>query len=174
MAKTKISKIAKDLNVALPTVIEFLRKKNITIDDNPNTRVEDNVVDILVNEFRSDKDQKSKSEQFSSERQKEKTKPAQKEATKPVEEITWSVEPTAQPKIVGKNDINKNGKTAPKAPEKKEEPKAIVMPKEEAKSVDKKPKAKPAEEKPAQPQKKEEPKKEPIIVEKKEEDKYKG
>ena len=46
MAKTKISKVAKDLNVALPTVIEFLRKKDITIDDNPNTRVEDDIVAV--------------------------------------------------------------------------------------------------------------------------------
>ncbi len=161
MAKTKISKIAKDLNVALPTVIEFLRKKDITIDDNPNTRVEDDVVDILVNEFRSDKDQKSKSEQLSSERQKEKVKPVQKEAPKVVEEIVLPVEPTAQPKIVGKIDIDSIGKPAPKAPEKKkEEPVAIVEPQE---------KAKPVEEKQAQPQKKEEPKKEPVIVEKKEE-----
>ena len=170
MAKTKISKIAKDLNVALPTVIEFLRKKNINIDDNPNTRVEDDVVDILVNEFRSDKDQKSKSEQFSSERQKEKVKPIQKEAPKAVEEIVLPVEPAAQPKIVGKIDIDNIGKPAPKAPEKKkEEPKAPVAPKEEAKPVEKKPKAKPVEEKTAQPQKKEEPKKEPVVVEKKEE-----
>ena len=29
MAKTKISKVAKDLNVAIPTVIDFLRKKGI-------------------------------------------------------------------------------------------------------------------------------------------------
>ena len=115
MAKTKISKIAKDLNVALPTVIEFLRKKDITIDDNPNTRVEDDIVDILVKEFKNDKDQKSKSEQFSSERQKERTKPAQKETAKPVEEMVIAVEPTAQPKIVGKIDINNLGKPAAKA-----------------------------------------------------------
>ena len=168
MAKTKISKIAKDLNVALPTVIEFLRKKNINIDDNPNTRVEDDVVDILVNEFRSDKDQKSKSEQFSSERQKEKVKPVQKEAPKVAEEIVLPVEPAAQPKIVGKIDIDNIGKPAPKAPEKKkEEPKATIAPKE-AKPVEKKQKAKPVEEKTAQPQKKEEPKKESVVVEKKE------
>ena len=30
MAKTKISKVAKDLNVAIPTVIDFLRKKGIS------------------------------------------------------------------------------------------------------------------------------------------------
>ncbi len=141
MAKTKISKIAKDLNVALPTVIEFLHKKNITIDDNPNTRVEDDIVDILVKEFKNDKDLKSKSEQFSSERQKERSKPAPKETPKPVEEIVLTVEPAAQPKIVGKIDIDNIGKPAPKAPEKTkqgQEPSPVVsQPQEvEAKPVE--------------------------------------
>ena len=157
MAKTKISKIAKDLNVSVSTAIEFLRKKNITVEDNPNARIEDDAVNILINEFRSDKDQKIKSEQFSSERQKEKTKPAQKEATKPVEEITLSVEPAAQPKIVGKIDINNIGKPAAKAPEKVELPK-----KEEAKAPEQ-PKVKVAPEKKPQPkvEKKEAPKAQP-------------
>ena len=110
MAKTKISKVAKDLNVALPTVIDFLRKKDITIDDNPNTRVEDDVVELLVKEFSDDKKQKNKSEQFSSERQKEKVKPA----PKPVEEIKIVAEVSQQPKILGKIDIDNVGKPATK------------------------------------------------------------
>ena len=76
MARTKISKIAKDLNVALPTVIEFLRKKDITVDDNPNARIEDDAVELLVKEFRNDKDLKTLSDQFSSERFKGKEKKA--------------------------------------------------------------------------------------------------
>ena len=60
MAKTKISKLAKDLNVALPTVIEFLRKNNIEIDENPNTRVEDNIAEMLNNEFNKDRLLKNK------------------------------------------------------------------------------------------------------------------
>ena len=157
MAKTKISKIAKDLNVSVSTAIEFLRKKNITVEDNPNARIEDDAVNILINEFRSDKDQKIKSEQFSSERQKEKTKPAQKEATKPVEEITLPVEPAAQPKIVGKIDINNIGKPAAKAPEK------VELPKKEEAKVPEQPKVKVAPEKKPQPkvEKKEEPKAQP-------------
>ena len=115
MAKTKISKVAKDLNVALPTVIDFLRKKDITIDDNPNTRVEDDVVALLVKEFSDDKQLKSKSEQFSSERQKEKTKPA----PKPAEEIKIVAEIKQQPKILGKIDIDNVGKPTTKAPETK-------------------------------------------------------
>ena len=70
MARIKISKVAKDLNVALPTVVEFLRGKNITVDDNPNARIEEEVVSLLVNAFKSDKDQKSlaKSRKFRSKR----------------------------------------------------------------------------------------------------------
>ena len=177
MAKTKISKVAKDLNVALPTVIEFLRKKDITIDDNPNTRVEDDIVDILVKEFKNDKDQKDKSEQFSSERQKERTKPVQKEQAKPVEEISLVAEPSAQPKIIGKIDIDNIGKPVAKPVQK--EPEAAkpvsqpeVKPTEEKKTVVETPKEKitekPIEQKVAEVKevKKEEPK-QPIIVEKK-------
>ena len=113
MARTKISKVAKDLNVALPTVVDFLRSKNITIDDNPNARVEDDVVDLLVKEFKSDKDLKTKSEQFSSERlqQREKTKPV----AKPVDEIKLPSE-INKPKIIGKIELDKHGNPVKAAP----------------------------------------------------------
>ena len=52
MAKTKISVIARNLNVGLNTVTDFLRKKNIEVEDNnPNFRVEDDVTELLVKEF---------------------------------------------------------------------------------------------------------------------------
>ena len=127
MARTKISKVAKDLNVALPTVVGFLRGKNITIDDNPNARIEDDVVDLLVKEFKNDKDQKTKSEQFSSERmqQREKTKPA----SRPVDEIKLSSE-INKPKILGKIELDKHGNpvrhSEPAAPARQEAPEAPV------------------------------------------------
>lgn len=125
MARTKISKVAKDLNVALPTVVDFLRSKNITVDDNPNARIEDDVVDILVKEFKSDKDQKTKSEQFSTERQQQRVKPA---SAKP-EEIKLPSE-LNKPKILGKIELDRHGNPvrheaaapqteAPKAPAEK-------------------------------------------------------
>ena len=125
MAKTKISKVAKDLNVAIPTVIDFLRKKGISIEDNPNARIEDDAYNLLVSEFSTDKEQKNKSAQFSSERQKEKNKPAPKEAPKQVEEIKISAEPTQQPKILGKIDLSTAGKPAQKPAEPKQEPKEV-------------------------------------------------
>ncbi len=102
----KISKVAKELNVAVPTVIEFLRKKNIEIDGNPNTRIEDNLVDLLVKEFKPDQVLKSQSDQMTSERKKE-AKPA-KDAPRPVEEIKLPSE-TIKPKFVGKIELDAKG-----------------------------------------------------------------
>ena len=161
MAKTKISKIAKDLNVAMPTLIEFLRKKGITVDDNPNARVEEDVFDMLVSAFKSDKDLKSKSEQFSSERQKEKAKPV-KEAP---QEIKLSSE-AQKPKIIGKIDLSKSGKPVakpaePVAAEKPAEPIKPIEPKvEEAPKVAEKkaePEVKPVVPEPVAPKKEEKP-----------------
>ena len=60
MARIKISKVAKDLNVSVATVVEALRKKNITVpDDNPNFRLEEAEADILYQQFKVDKDQKT-------------------------------------------------------------------------------------------------------------------
>lgn len=114
----KISKVAKDLNVGRATLVEFLKKKNISIDSSPNARIEDEHYDLLVKEFKTDKDLKMKSEIYSSERQKEKVKPApaveiNKEEHKPkIEEIKTVIEPAPTPKIIGKIDIDNIGKPA--------------------------------------------------------------
>ncbi|MCC8038015.1 MAG: translation initiation factor IF-2 [Bacteroidales bacterium] len=112
----KISKVAKELNVAVPTVIEFLRKKNIEIDGNPNTRIEDDLVDLLVKEFKPDQVLKSKSDQMTSERKKE-SKPA-KDAPRPVEEIKLPSE-TIKPKFVGKIELDAKGNPITPKPEPK-------------------------------------------------------
>lgn len=68
MAKTKISKVATDLNVSLATVFDFLRKRDINIDESPNTRVEQDVVDMLMHAFKSDVNlKKTSSEAWQSE-----------------------------------------------------------------------------------------------------------
>lgn len=137
MARTKISKVAKDFNVALPTVIEFLRKKGITIEDNPNARIEDDVYDILVKEYQPDRVQKSMSDHLSSDRQPAKQKPAAQP-----EEVKIVSQPAPGPKVVGHIDLDRKGEpvkpAAPKAEVKPAEPKA-------------EPKAEPVEKKEPQP-----------------------
>ena len=50
--RIKISKVAKDLNVGINTAVEFLRKNNVEIEENPgpNTRIDEDAVDILTKE----------------------------------------------------------------------------------------------------------------------------
>ena len=139
MARTKISKAAKDFNVALPTVIEFLRKKGITIDDNPNARIEDDVYDMLVKEYQPDRLEKSKSDNLHNDRQH--TKPAPQEAPKAQENTPEAPEAPAAPvgpKVVGHINLDGRGepvKSAPEQPKKAETPKpAASAPKPEAKS----------------------------------------
>ena len=107
MARTKISKIAKDLNISLSTAVEFLRKKDITVDDNPNARVDDDVVDILVKEFKSDQDLKTKSEKFSNERQQQREKARPAKPAEP-EEIRLTSE-INKPRILGKIELDSKG-----------------------------------------------------------------
>ena len=131
----KISKAAKELNVGYQHIVDFLNKNNITVDSNPNARISDEQYQMLVDAFKTDRDQKIKSEDFFKERQKEKAKPAKAE---PKEElIKTSTEQLQAPKVLGKIDLSQAGKPQPKP----EAPKAEV--KEQPKKVET-PKAKPA------------------------------
>lgn len=146
MAKTKISTLAKELNVALPTVFDFLRKKNISIDESPNTRVEDDIVALLTGEFKHDKDLKNKSEQITSERVRVKTPTRDPQ---PAEEPA-SAERTGGPRILGKLDFDAKGRPVVK---KNEEPTKAAPAKEAPKAETPAPKAEPvAVEKPKAPE----------------------
>ncbi len=57
--RIKISKIAKDLNVGVGTVVDFLAKHNIIVENNPNARVDEKAEALLMTEFSSDKADKS-------------------------------------------------------------------------------------------------------------------
>ena len=111
----KIIKAAKDFNVGQSTLIEYLKKKNIEVDEDkgPNARISKETYDLLASAFKSDKDTKMQSDVLT-ERLKDKRQTAPKEESKPVvEEIKTVVEPIQRPKIVGKINIDSNGKAAP-------------------------------------------------------------
>ena len=65
----RLNKVTRDLNVGIATVVDFLQKKGYTIDPNPNARITDEQYDVLVKEFRRDKDLKMESEKIIQERQ---------------------------------------------------------------------------------------------------------
>ena len=62
---TRLSKIAREFNVGISTIVEFLRKKGYAVDPNPNTKVTEEIFDILVEEFSSDISIKRESDRLS-------------------------------------------------------------------------------------------------------------
>ena len=106
----KISKVAKDLNVGTSTIIEFLSKKNITVESNPNARISDEHYKMLLDAFRTDKDQRIKSDNFINERRQERSKPERKRKE---EDFISTESQIPTPKIVGKIDLSQAGKPKP-------------------------------------------------------------
>ena len=61
---TRLSKIAKELNVGTSTIVEFLHKKGIIIDSNPNTKITPEQHNLLLKEYSSDLNVKKESEKL--------------------------------------------------------------------------------------------------------------
>jgi translation initiation factor IF-2 len=57
----RLGKAAGELNVGVPTLIEFLHSKGIKIDTNPNTRLEQEHFEMLCQEFAADQNLKEQS-----------------------------------------------------------------------------------------------------------------
>ncbi|MBQ1835706.1 MAG: hypothetical protein II129_01545, partial [Paludibacteraceae bacterium] len=51
----RISKVIKDLNVGLDTIVEFLSSKGENVEQNPNAKITDEQYELLVEEFDTDK-----------------------------------------------------------------------------------------------------------------------
>jgi translation initiation factor IF-2 len=87
-AKKRLSKIAKEFNLGISTILEFLEKKGFEIESNPNTKVPPECYDILLDEFGDQITVKEKA-QGVSQRIKERR---QERSTKPEETETESAE----------------------------------------------------------------------------------
>lgn len=76
----RLIKVSKDLNVGINSLVEFLQKKGFAVEANPNTKIDDEQYDLLVNEFGKDKKIKLASDR-NKELQKEKKKTTQSESS---------------------------------------------------------------------------------------------
>jgi translation initiation factor IF-2 len=69
----RLGKAASELNVGVSTLVEFLDSKGIKIDSNPNTKLEENQMDMLRSEFSADVDLKEQSKNTNVNREKRET-----------------------------------------------------------------------------------------------------
>src|SRR5690554_898615 len=151
----RLSKVARECNVGISTIVEFLHKKGIELDMNPNTKVDADTVELLKKEFRQDQSVKKASEELIERKQKEKKEAVSIETVhKPVEEdveddkvsideIMNRGRKGPEVKVVGKVDSSKR-KPAP-APAPVKEEKKEEKPLEEKKPVEAKKPAAPKE-----------------------------
>ncbi len=61
---TRLSKAAREFNVGISTIVEFLTNKGHSIDSKPNTKIPAEIYDILVQEFQSEKAVKEESKKI--------------------------------------------------------------------------------------------------------------
>jgi translation initiation factor IF-2 len=145
----RLNKVAKELNVSVSTIVDFLASKGHPIDANPNAKVEENIYSLLLSEFQAEKSEKEKSLKVSIGKEKRESitlEEAPKVAPKkedelvekeeiiiksvkvePVdvkEEVKAAVPETKQPTVVGKIDLDALSKPKRGAKKKEEEVKA--------------------------------------------------
>jgi translation initiation factor IF-2 len=59
---TRLSKIAREFNVGISTIVDFLKKKGELVDTNPNSKISSEQYDLLMEEFSNDLSIKRESE----------------------------------------------------------------------------------------------------------------
>ena len=141
----RLSKLTREFNVGIHTIVEFLHKKGFDIDSNPNTKVSAEALQLLEKEYKVDFSIKKESEKislkshrpkkesisiddFEDEEEETAEKPApkvvpEKKETK-IEEAVIPVEKIDKFKVVGKMDLSTLNKPKKKViVEKKPEPK---------------------------------------------------
>ena len=125
----RLSKIAREFNVGIHTLVEFLASKDITVESNPNTKIDAEIYSVLLAEFQSEISAKEESKKVSIGTEKEtitleqvQSVSIEKVEEKPKEE---EKKPIEELKVLGKIDLDKlNLKTRPekkKVAAKKEE-----------------------------------------------------
>lgn len=130
----RLSKIAKELNVGISTVVDFLDKKGHSIPNDPNHKISDDEEDMLYQEFSKDKKMRIDSERVSQQRQiKEKKESVSIEGfdspKKKEEEIKTVIPEGQMPKIkpVGKINLDNLYNNSKKEEAKNEKPKEVEV-----------------------------------------------
>jgi translation initiation factor IF-2 len=60
----RLSKVAREFNIGINTIVDFLTKKGHKIDNNPNTKLSPEAYDLLVKEYQGEKHVKEESKKI--------------------------------------------------------------------------------------------------------------
>jgi len=129
----RLSKVAREFNVGIHTIVEFLEKKGFDVELNPNTKLTDEMYHHIEDEYNTDLNVRKKSEALSKQKHHKETisiediradlkeEPEKPEKSKANEPENIKVPKKEAPKVIGKIDLDNLSKK--KEEPKKEEPK---------------------------------------------------
>lgn len=69
----RLSKAAKEFNVGITTIVDFLGKKGFKLENNPNTKISPEMYDLLAKEYQKDKSNKEQAKKIEIEYQRHQT-----------------------------------------------------------------------------------------------------
>ena len=116
----RLSKVARELNVGISTIVEFLNSQNKEVSSNPNTKIGEELYMLLLQEFQKEKFEKEKADNVVIEQSERKVISISKEdSKKKVEKIIAKADKLSGPSVLGKIDLSPKEKQAESV---KEEP----------------------------------------------------
>ena len=71
-AKIRLNKVLRELNISLDRAVDYLNSKGHDVDARPTTKISDEVYQVLLDEFQTDKSKKVASKEVGEEKRKEK------------------------------------------------------------------------------------------------------
>ena len=133
MATLRLNKVLRELNISLDRAVEHLSKKGLEIEARPTTKISDEVYNVLLDEFQTDRSKKVASKEVGEEKRKEKealrvAHEEELEKKRLAEEAKREIYKTESEKLSGVKTIGKidvEPKVTPKKEVKKEVKKEI-------------------------------------------------
>lgn len=116
----RLSKVAREFNVGISTIIDFLETQNIKIEANPNSKISEDIYNILMVEYSSDIQLKEESKQIKFFQDKEEIEKQDEKITQAEEEKVVEDEQHIEIKTTPKPELIK-----PSTPKPKEEVKVV-------------------------------------------------
>ena len=109
----RLSKVARELNVGISTIVEFLSSQNKDVSSNPNTKIGEELYMLLLQEFQKEKFEKEKADNVVIEQTERKVISINKqEPKKNIEKIIATADKLSGPSVLGKIDLTPKEKPA--------------------------------------------------------------
>ncbi|MDX9802302.1 MAG: translation initiation factor IF-2, partial [Spirochaetia bacterium] len=112
----RLSKLAREFNVGIHTIVEFLHKKGFDLDSNPNTKVSEEAIALLEKEYKIDLNLKKESEKIILKSHRPKQEVISIEDQKTAEEENEEEEPDEEivlPKVSSKESVHARPSVTP-------------------------------------------------------------